>query len=136
MSIIAEPQRTELYTKLRHLLGAPLRSIELEDEQLDSLLELSIDDYSQYIQDWLIESQWTSLYNLNLDEQSLTKAFITKSLDFETRYTYAYSKIVGLQTGGDWVLKKITSNSHQDNRFMKFPPEENLTNLCGLLRQS
>ena len=52
MSIIPEPERTKLYTKLRHLLGAPLRSIELEDEQLDSLLELAIEDYSQYIQDW------------------------------------------------------------------------------------
>jgi len=106
MSIIAEPERTQLYTRLRHLLGAPLRSIELEDEQLDSLLELSIEDYSQYVQDWLIESQWTSLYNLNLDTQSLSKAFITKSLNFEERYTYAYSKIVGLQAGGDSVLKK------------------------------
>jgi hypothetical protein len=106
MSIIAEPDRSQLYTRLRHLLGAPLRSVELEDEQLDSLLELSIEDYSQYVQDWLIESQWTSLYNLNLDEQSLSRAFLTKSLDYETRYTYAYSKIVGLQTGGDWILKK------------------------------
>jgi hypothetical protein len=87
-------------------LGAPLRSVELEDEQMDSLLELSIGDYSQYIQDWLVESQWTSLYNLNLDTQSLSRAFITKSLDYETRYTYAYSKIVGLQAGGDWELKK------------------------------
>jgi hypothetical protein len=41
-----------------------------------------------------------------LDTQSLSRAFLTKSLDFETRYTYAYSKIVGLQAGGDWVLKK------------------------------
>ena len=106
MAVIAEPERTQLYTKLRHLLGAPLRSVELEDEQLDSLLELSIEDYSQYIQDWLIESQWTSLYNLNLDTQSLAKAFITKNLTFEERYTYAYSKIVGLQAGGDSVLKK------------------------------
>jgi len=96
MAVIAEPERSELYTRLRHLLGAPLRSVELEDEQLDSLLQLSIDDYSQYIQDWLIESQWTSLYNLNLDEQSLSKAFITKSMNYEERYTYAYSKIVGL----------------------------------------
>ena len=78
----------------------------MEDEQLDSLLELAIEDYSQYIQDWLIESQWTSLYNLNLDTQSLSKAFITKSFDFEDRYSYAYSKIVGLQAGGDWELKK------------------------------
>jgi hypothetical protein len=46
----------------------------------------------RYVQDWLIESQWTSLNNLNLDTQSLGRAFVTKSLDFETRYTYAYSK--------------------------------------------
>ena len=106
MSIINEPERSQLYTKIRHLLGAPLRSVELEDEQMDTLLEFSIDEYSQYVQDWLIESQWTALNNLNLDTQSLAKAFTTKSLDYETRYTYAYSKIVGLQAGGDYVLKK------------------------------
>jgi hypothetical protein len=106
MAIINEPERSQFYQKVRHLLGAPLRSVELEDEMMDTLLEYSIDDYSQYVQDWLTESQWTSLYNLNLDTQSLSRAFVTKSLDFETRYTYAYSKIVGLQAGGDWEIKK------------------------------
>jgi hypothetical protein len=106
MSIISEPERSKLYTRIRHLLGAPLRSVELEDEQMDTLLEFSIDDYSQYIQDWLIESQWSNLWGLNVETQSLAKAFISKSLDYETRYTYAYSKIVGLQAGGDYVLKK------------------------------
>ena len=106
MAVINEPERNQFYQKVRHLLGAPLRSVELEDEMMDTLLEYAIDDYSQYVQDWLIESQWTSLYNLNLDTQSLSRAFITKSLDWETRYTYAYSKIVGLQAGGDWVIKK------------------------------
>ena len=95
MSIIVGPERTRLYTKVRHLLGAPLRGVEVEDEMMDSLLELSIEDYSQYVYDWLIESQWTSLYGLNLDEQSVTKAFLTRGLDWETQYTYAYSKIVG-----------------------------------------
>jgi len=106
MAIINEPERSQFYQKVRHLLGAPLRSVELEDEMMDTLLEYSIDDYSQYVQDWLIESQWTTLNNLNLETQSLSRAFITKSLDFETRYTYAYSKIVGLQAGGDWEIKK------------------------------
>jgi len=41
MAIIAEPERTQLYTRLRHLLGAPLRSVELEDEQLDSIIGTS-----------------------------------------------------------------------------------------------
>jgi hypothetical protein len=106
--IIAEPYRSQLYTKVRHVLGAPIRSIELEDEQMDSILEFSIGDYAQYVQDWLIESQWTSLYNLNLDTQSLSRAFVTKSLDYENRYAQAYSKIVGLQSSplGDWELKK------------------------------
>ena len=108
MSIISEPYRSQLYTKVRHVLGAPLRSVELEDEQMDTLLEFAIGDYSQYIQDWLIDTQWTSLYNLNMDTQSLSKAFITKSLDYENRYAQAYSKIVGLQSSplGDWELKK------------------------------
>ena len=47
-----------------------------------------------------------AFYNLNLDTQSLTRAFTTRSLDYEDRYTYAYSKIVGLQAGGEWELKK------------------------------
>jgi hypothetical protein len=106
MSIISNEERERLYTRVRHVLGAPLRSVELEDEQLDTLLEFSIEDYSQYIQDWLIESQWTSLWGLNVETQSLSNAFMTKSLDYETRYTYAYSKIVGLQAGGDSVMKK------------------------------
>ena len=106
MSVISEPGRSKLYTKIRHLLGAPLRGIEIEDEMMDPLLDFAIGDYSQYVQDWLIESQWTSLYDLNLDTQSLTRAFTTRSLDYQTRYTYAYSKIVGLQAGGDWVLNK------------------------------
>ncbi len=39
MAIISEPERTKFYQKVRHLLGAPLRSVELEDEMMDTLLE-------------------------------------------------------------------------------------------------
>ena len=69
MAIIPEPERSQLYKRIKNLLGAPIRSVEIEDEMMDSLMELSIGDYSQYVLDWLIESQWTSLYGLNLDEK-------------------------------------------------------------------
>jgi hypothetical protein len=87
-------------------LGAPLRSVEIEDEMMDSLMELSIQDYEQYIQDWLIESQWVNLVNLNMTEKSVSNALITRTMDFEQQFSYSYSKIVGLQTVGPWVLKK------------------------------
>ena len=129
MAVIAEPERSQLYIRLKHLLGAPLRSVELEDEMLDSLLELSIEDYSQYVQDWLIESQWTSLYNLNLDTQSLSKAFITKSLTYEEKYTYAYSKIVGLQAGGDSVLKKDYIQLVRNQQMYEIPAGREINEL-------
>ena len=134
MSIINEPQRSKLYTRIKHLLGYPLRSIEIKDEMMDSLLELSIQDYSQYVNDWLIESQWTSLYGLNLDEQSLTRAFLTRSLDWETQYTYAYSKIVGLQAGGDSVLKKDYIDLKSGQQIYEIPAGRELNELLWFTR--
>lgn len=106
MATIQEPERSKIYTRVKHLLGAPLRSVELEDEMMDSLFELSIQDYEQYVLDWLVESQWVNLVNLNMTEQSVAKALVTRTMNFEKQYEYAYSKIVGLQTTGPWVLKK------------------------------
>ena len=37
--IINEPERSKLYKRIRNLLGAPLRGVELDDEMMDSLLK-------------------------------------------------------------------------------------------------
>ena len=105
-TLITPEKREKLFTQLKHLLGAPIRAVELEDEMLDSALEMSILDYGQYVQDWLIENQWSSLYGQDQDVISLTSAFMTRDLSFETSFTYAYSKIVGLQAGGPYQLKQ------------------------------
>ena len=105
-TIITQEQKEKLYTQVFHLLGMPVRGIELTEEQMDTFLELSLSEYEQYVSDWLIESQWSALAGLDVDTQSLTRAFTTRSLDYETQYTHSYSKIVGLQAGGDWELKK------------------------------
>ena len=106
MSVIPEPERSKIYTRVKHLLGAPLRSVEVTDEMMDSLMELSIQDYEQYILNWLIDSQWVNLVNLNMTEKSVAQALITRTMDFEQQFSYSYSKIVGLQSMGPWVLKK------------------------------
>jgi hypothetical protein len=134
MAAITEPQRTKLYTRIRHLLGAPIRGVEIEDEMLDSLLELSIQDYAQYVNDWLIESQWTSLYGLNLDEQSVTRAFLTRSLNWETQFTYAYSKIVGLQAGGDYVIKKDYVDLVRNQQIYEIPKGREINELLWFTR--
>ena len=134
MAIITGNERTKLYTRIRHLLGAPIRGVEIEDEMMDSLLELSIEDYSQYVLDWLIESQWTSIYGMDLDTQSLANAFITRSLDWETQYTYAYSKIVGLQAGGPWVLKKDYFDLVNNQQIYEIPAGREINELLWFTR--
>jgi hypothetical protein len=104
--IISQAEKDKLYTQVFHLLGMPVRGIELTEEQMDTFMELALSEYEQYVSDWLIESQWSALAGLDLDTQSLSRAFTTRSLDYETQYTHSYSKIVGLQAGGDWELKK------------------------------
>ena len=105
-TIITPEQKDKLYTQVFHLLGMPVRGIELTEEQMDTFLELSLSEYEQYVSDWLIESQWSALAGLDVDTQSLSRAFTTRSLDYETQYTHSYSKIVGLQAGGQSELKK------------------------------
>ena len=103
---IEEAEKQKLFRQVRHRLGAPLRKIELEDEQMCTLLEIAIEDHSSYINDWLIETQWSSLDGINLDTTDLAKALTTRSLGYEDSFTYAYSKIVGLQARGPWELKQ------------------------------
>jgi len=112
---INDQTKNELFTLIKHRLGAPIRKIELDWDQMCSLLETSIEDYAQRLQDWLIENQWSSLLGNEVDNTDIAFALTTRSLDFESRFSYAYSKQVGLQTRGPWEMKKdyVTINANQ-----------------------
>lgn len=103
---VSNEERDKLFRQFKHSLGAPIRQIELTDDQLCTLLEISIEDYAQYVQEWLIEHQWMSVLGQNIDTVDMAFALSVRSLDFVSQYTYAYSKQVGLQTNGPWELKK------------------------------
>lgn len=102
----SQAEKDKLFRTVRTQLGSPIRKVELTDEQLTTLLELSIEDYSEQIQNWLIDNQWSSFIGHGIDTIDMAFAISTRSLDFETKFTYAYSKQVGLQTRGPWELKK------------------------------
>lgn len=118
---INDKDKKTLFRIVKHSLGEPLVKIELEDETLNDLLLISIMDYVELIQNWLIVHQWTSLVGVNVNETDLAKAFITRSLDYEMSFTYAYSKIVGLQTNGPWELKQDFVELEQGKQYYIIP---------------
>ncbi len=103
---VSNEERDKLFRQFRHSIGAPIRQIEVTDEMLCTYLEIAIEDYIQYIQEWLIEHQWQSLLGHSISTTDMAFALSVRSLDYVTQSTYAYSKQVGLQTNGPWELKK------------------------------
>lgn len=105
MKITEEINR--LFKKVRSNLGAPIRSVELDDGTLCDLLDTCIEDYAERIQNEIIDNNWMSFYGKNVaDSSALLQGLMFRTLDLSKDYSYWFSKQVGLQQEGPWELKK------------------------------
>jgi hypothetical protein len=86
-----------------------------------SYLEMAIEDYSAYVNDWLIRQQWVALEGKNITDTDFLAAFTYKSNDYMRSFEYAYSKQVGLGTNAPaakgWELKRdyVVISAHTQN---------------------
>lgn len=96
----------DLFRKCRTELGAPVVDVELTDTQLCDLLEMAIEDYAEKVQNWLVMSQWATLYGKNVSNTDMAYALSVRTMDMSRDFSYWFSKEVGLQQRGHWELKK------------------------------
>ena len=99
-----------LFRLVRTALGAPIRPVQLEDEQLCDLLDVAIGDYSEKVQNWVIETQWLNMQNKNViqfqNASELAYAMTVRTMDWSRDFSYWFSREVGLQQRGNYELKK------------------------------
>ena len=118
MALITTVDKNKLFLHVKHLLGYPQRPFELEDEQMDSFLEMVIEDYSALVNSWLIQQQWIGLEGMDKSSGDFLAAFTTKPNTYMETFTYAYSRQVGLGTNAPaapgWELKRdfIITQAH------------------------
>lgn len=96
----------ELFEDVRVKLGIGIRKVELTDNTMCRLLKYAVGDYAQYVQSFVIENNWATLYGKNLTNTDIAFALSVRTLDMAKDYSYYFSKEVGLQNGGPWELKK------------------------------
>lgn len=106
VSFINEKDRENLFKEIRILLGAPIRNVPIDDETMNVLVNWAIRDWSEYVNNWLIEQQWSGLYGLDLSKADLHFYLMTQTLDFEKRFAFAYNKQLGYQSNDGWELKR------------------------------
>ena len=99
-----------LFRTVRTMLGAPIRIVQLEDEQLCDLLDVAIGDYSEKVQNWVIETQWLNMQTKGQiqfqNASELAYAMTIRTIDWSRDYSYWFSREVGLQQRGHYELKK------------------------------
>lgn len=98
--------KKKLFRIVRNKLGAPVRKIQLTDEQLCDLLEISVGNYAEKVQNFIIENNWANLYGKNMSNTDIAYALSVRTLDITKDYSQYFSKEVGLQQRGKWELKK------------------------------
>jgi len=118
MALITTVDRNNLFLKVKHELGHPLRPFELEDEMMISYLEMVVEDYSAFVNAWLIQQQWIGLEGMSKETGDFLSAFTNKSNHYMESFTYAYSKQIGqganAPSGMGWELKRdyIVCSAH------------------------
>ena len=108
--MVLDKEKEKLFKQVKTVFGAPIRKVELTDDQLCDLLELAIGDYAQVVQNFIIESNWASLFGkktgLEMSNQEIAFALSMRTLDMTKDYASWFSKQVGLQQHGSYELKK------------------------------
>ena len=101
-----DKETQELFEDVRVKLGMGIRKVELTDDTMCRLLKYAVGDYAQYVQSFVIENNWATLYGKNLTNTDIAFALSVRTLDMAKDYSYYFSKEIGLQNGGPWELKK------------------------------
>lgn len=105
-----DKEKEKLFRIVRRKLGAGSRKVELTDDDLCDLLELAVGDYAEYVQNFIIESNWASLFGkktgIEMSNQEIAFALSMRTLDMTKDYASWFSKQVGLQSFGKYELKK------------------------------
>ena len=56
-----------LFNRVRNILGAPVRAVELTDDILCSLLQTAIEDYGERTLNEVIANNWMGFYGKNIN---------------------------------------------------------------------
>lgn len=106
IACMGNEEKACLVQDVKNLLSGGIVKIEITEDSWCSLLKFAVESYVEKIQMWLLKNQWSSLNGKSLSKNDICFALTTRSFDYELTFTHAYSKQVGLQSRGDYILKK------------------------------
>lgn len=97
-------EQTKLFRRIRHFLGEPVMGVELADSQIEECICIAIEEYSSYINNWIMQNRLGEMLGLP-SEIDFTLKYVSNSLYFEKAYAQTYSEQQGFGVNGVRELK-------------------------------
>jgi len=88
-------EQVALYKRIRYFLGEPVMGVELVDEQIETAICIAIEEYSSYINNWVMQNRLGEMLGLP-SEIDFTLKYVSNSLYFEKSYATSFGEQVGL----------------------------------------
>lgn len=104
---MTQHEQTKLFKRIRHFLGEPVMQVELRDEQIEDAICMAIEEYSSYINNWIMQNRLGEMLGLP-SEIDFTLKYVSNSLYFEKTYAPAFGEQVGL---GANSLREVKTGS-------------------------
>jgi hypothetical protein len=97
-------EKESIFNRIRRKIGAPTFEVELRDEQIEECICESIEEYSSYINNWVLNNRLGEILGLP-SEMDFTLKYVSNSLYFEQSFGKAIAEQVGLGAAGTRELK-------------------------------
>jgi len=92
---MSQHEQTKLFKRIRFFLGEPVMQVELSDEQIEIAICMAIEEYSSYINNWVLQNRLGEMLGLP-SEIDFTLKYVSNTLYFEKQYATAFGEQVGL----------------------------------------
>ena len=101
---MTEEQKTALFDRIRYKLGAGVMQVELLDVHIETCICEAIEEYSTYINNWVLSNRLGEMLGLP-SEIDFTLKYVSNSLYFEKSFSKSIAEQAGLGTNGTRELK-------------------------------
>jgi len=97
-------EKNQIFRRVRRKVGAPVMGVELLDEQIEECICEAIEEYSGYINDWVLRNRLGEMLGLP-SEVDFTLKYVSNSLYFEKSYAKDVGEQIGLGANGTKEVK-------------------------------
>jgi hypothetical protein len=130
MSCNLNEEKLKVINKVSYLLTGGVVKLELSNEAWCALFELSIEEYIEQINKFLIEDNYNNLYGKYVNKDDICLALTTKTLDYANKFAQAFSEDVGLSSrGGRFELKKDFVELEEGRQVYQIPAGREVKNV-------